>query len=223
MLSQIRHRKNHLNLLTSDVTGSYSAEVRRETEQFIRKRFAEAYNADILQFMPILLCLKDNSLSPRAALGLRPAGKDKLFLENYLSEPVETLLSRKASKPVHRDEIVEVGNLAIGEKGDARALIIAMTAFLAATNSKWVCFTIGPILINSFTRLGLPLIELGPAELEMLPTEEQLAWGSYYEQKPRVMAGCLSDARDFLIRHSLNERAMSALWQQAQQIGAKAA
>ena len=223
MLSQTRHRNNHLKLLTSDVTGSYSVKVRRDTELFIHQRFAEAHNADIQQFMPILLCLKDKFLSPRAALGLRPAQGDKLFLENYFSEPIENVISGKVSRSIQRSEIIEAGNLAIGEKGDARALIIAMTAFLSAANIKWVCFTIGPVLINSFTRLGIPLIELGPARLDMLPREEQSAWGDYYDQKPKVMAGCLSDARDFLLRHSLQERVMSDLWQQAQQIGAKAA
>ena len=220
---QNSNRNNQFNLLKTDITDSNSVTQRKDIENFIHRRFAESYDANIRQFMPILLCLKDQSSSPRAALGLRPASNEKLFLENYLDQPVEKLLSSMANKTVSRSEIIEVGNLAISEKGDARALIIAMTSFLSSASFKWVCFTIGPILINSFTRLGLNLIDLGPAHIEMLHHEEQAAWGSYYTQKPRVMAGSINHAREFLVRNSLHEMALSSLWQQAQQIGAKAA
>ena len=219
---QDQHRSRELSLLATDIKSTYSLSLRRNTEAFIHQCFSKAYGADISHYMPILLCLKDPS-SPRAALGLRPATNDRLFLENYLDQPLEDILSGKTLQPVSRCEIIEVGNLAIAERGDARALVIAMAAFLLGSGYKWACFTIPPLLINSFRRLGLPLIELGPARIEMLPEEEQKSWGSYYAQKPRVMAGYLPEARQFLLRYSLQEQAMLSLWRQARRVGSKAA
>ena len=202
-----------VNPLATDITGSYSVSERKDTENFIRNCFADAYGADIHQFMPVLLCLKDEFSSTQAALGLRPALNDTLFLENYLDSPVEKILSVAAQKTVSRSEIIEVGNLAIAEKGNIRALIVAMIAFLSTTEFKWACFTIPPLLINSFARLGLHLIEIGSASIDRLPAGEQTSWGSYYQQKPRVMAGYLPNTYLFLKRYSLQSQAISKLWQ----------
>ena len=110
---QNSNRNNQFNLLKTDITDSNSVTQRKDIENFIHRRFAESYDANIRQFMPILLCLKDQSSSPRAALGLRPASNEKLFLENYLDQPVEKLLSSMANKTISRSEIIEVGNLAV--------------------------------------------------------------------------------------------------------------
>jgi len=223
MRPQNRNYIEQLNLLASDIGNPSSTSQRADSEAFIRKSFAAAHGADIQHFMPILLCLRDRFCQPRAALGLRPAQNTPLFLEHYLESPVEAVLSDAFQQPVNRRGIVEVGNLAVGEKGEVRSLILAMTAFLYAADYQWVVFTIGPILINSFARLGLPLTDLGPARIEHLPLEERDNWGSYYQQAPRVMAGRVSDAHDFLMQYQIQETATQTLWQQAERVGRLAA
>jgi hypothetical protein len=223
MHSKNRQHGEHLNLLASDISCHNSISQRADTEAFIRKSFASAYGANVRHFMPILLCLSNSLSKPKAALGLRPAHDTPLYLENYLENPVEDILSSTFQQPVDRKGIVEVGNLAVGEKGEARSLILAMTAFLYAAEYEWVVFTIGPLLINSFTRMGLPLSDLGPARIDQLPKEERDSWGSYYEQDPRVMAGRISDAHDFLRQYEIQETAMQTLWLQAAHIGRLAA
>ena len=222
MHSSNTHYSASVNTQATDITSFYSVSERKDTEHFIHNCFAEAYGADIQHFLPVLLCLKDQ-FSTQAALGLRPAQNDTLFLENYLESPVENILSSVTQQPVSRSEIIEVGNLAIAGKGNFRALIVALTAFLSTTDFKWACFTIPPLLINSFARLGLQLVEIGTASIDRLPVEEQATWGSYYDQKPRVMAGYLPNAYLFLKRYSLQSQTISKLWQQAQMIGGKAA
>jgi hypothetical protein len=223
MHAKTRRDSDHLSLLTALDSARPSGRRRADVENFIRQTFAACYGADIRQFMPILLCLKDQSARPRAALGIRHAANTPLFLEHYLERPVEEMLSAAFHESVSRTGIVEVGNLAISDRGAARSLIVAMTAFLCAANYQWVVFTIGPLLINSFIRLGLPLTDLGPATIERLPNDEYAAWGSYYEQKPRVMAGRLADAHELLARYGLQEHALRILWQRAQHVGRKAA
>jgi len=223
MNTPTRNSNPELELLSCDIRDLNSAILRAETQAYIQQSFSDAYGAVISEFMPILLCLKDNASEIRAALGLRSAEHSDLFLENYLDRPVEQTMATAFEQPVNRNGIVEVGNLAVGTRGDARALIIAMTALLYSAQYEWVCFTIGPVLINSFTRLGLPLIDLGAASIDHLPSSERLAWGNYYDQKPRVMAGRLSDAYEFLACYSLQEKVFHSLWLEAQRIGRAAA
>ncbi len=206
----------YLYLLASDINAQHSVQQRRTTEAFIRNSYQAAYGASIQHFLPILLALRDAYGAHRAALGLRPAKHSSLFLEQYLEYPIEQTLSQQFLRPIQRDGIVEVGNLAIRERSTIRSLIIAMTAFLCTAKYEWVVFTIGPSLSNSFTRLGLQLTDLGPASPLALPEQERDNWGSYYAQQPRVMAGRLSDAHDFLRQFIIREQALQLLWRQAQ-------
>lgn len=41
---------------------------------------------------------------------------------------------------------------------------------------------------NAFIKMGLNPIILGDADKNRLPPEDQVEWGSYYEQKPQIMA-----------------------------------
>ena len=89
---------------------------------------------------------------------------------------------------MEREGIVEVGNLAAHGAGTARLLIIALTRILAAEGLRWVSFTGTPALINSFRRLGLDPLTLGPADPHRMGAELP-EWGSYYDAGPLVMAG----------------------------------
>lgn len=223
MLTQQTGNRSKLNFLECDENSLRSMTQRNEIESFISKRFKKQYGADIYNFMPILLSMKDESSRIRAALGLRPASTGPLFLENYLDDSIENTVFNKTGQQVSRSKVIEVGNLAIGDKGSSRSLIIAMSAYLSTRGYEWAVFTIGPILINSFNSLGLSLTELGTAIPEKLSFEERQYWGSYYQQKPKVMIGNLSEAHGFLNRLDTKERTLQNLWHQARRIGRKAA
>jgi len=223
MSSIIETAIEHLSLSDGNVAETTAFSRRSATEQFIRRVFADAYGADIQQFMPLLLCLRDSDNQTYAALGMRPGVASPLFLETYLDRPVEQVLSHHFGQAAQRDEVIEIGNLAVTSRGAVRPLIAALTALLHAAKYRWVVFTIGPMLANSFARLGLPLTDLGAAKPERLSKEELASWGSYYEQRPRVMAGRLSDAYPFLQRQCLKEQALTQLWHQAERVGRRAA
>jgi hypothetical protein len=74
-----------------------------------------------------------------AALGLRSAKDETLFLESYLDKPIENILAEKASRPIDRNRIIEIGSLASSHGGGARALIITLTAYLSG--ASWAVFT----------------------------------------------------------------------------------
>lgn len=161
---------------------------RAQAEDLIRRRYAACYQARIRHFMPVLLGLEGADGRLRGAVGCRRAQEGLLFLERYLGEPIERVLEHRVGRPVARATIVEVGNLAAESHGAARRLIVAVTGLLAQAGFGWVAFTGTPALLNSFRRLGLSPLPIAPADPARVGSE--LAdWGSYYAQRPQVMAG----------------------------------
>jgi hypothetical protein len=199
------------------------AECRMVAERFVAACFKRYYGAQIRHFMPLLLSLSDQHEELKAVLGFRYADHRPLFLEHYLKQPVEQVLSAKLKLPVDRSKLVEVGNLAAKTMGGGRWLITVLTAYLSATGAEWALFTIGPALQNAFTRMGLELVELAPAQRESLPLEEQSHWGRYYDQKPRVMAGNIAQGYAVLRSICLQDRPMRELWLSAERAGMQAA
>ncbi len=204
----------HPNRLQTSVPGT---EARSRAEEFVSTCFRQRHAAQVRHFMPTLMSFSDESGALQAVLGFRYADSNPLFLENYLEQPVEQVLAQKIKAPVDRSRLVEVGNLAVSSAGGGRMLITALTAFLSATGSEWALFTIGPVLQNAFTRLGLKLIDIGEARLDALPAEEQQYWGSYYDQKPRVMAGNVAHGHAVLWSLCQREQSMRELWIRAEQ------
>jgi len=168
---------------------------RPDAEAFIRSGFERAYGCRLEQLMPELMVLRQGS-KIAAACGLRPASDGKLFLEIYLDDPVESVLSRTASAPIARGDITEVGNLVIARPGHARRLIVHLSACLHARGCKWVVFSAVPALRNNFLRIGIPLVTLAPADANRLSAEERAPWGNYYDHSPVVTAVNVAAAFD---------------------------
>lgn len=161
---------------------------RPATEAFIAGRFALEHGARIAHFLPYLLTLRAGDQRLQAAVGLRLAQDQTLFLETYLDQPVEACLAVVLGQPIARGEVVEVGNLAALSAGQARLLIVVTTWLLARSGLRWVTFTGATRLINSFHRLGLAPQILAAADPARLGAERD-RWGSYYANDPQVCAG----------------------------------
>jgi len=160
---------------------------RTEVERFIGGIFRQAYGAEIKRFKPCLMSLRDHDGKLVAACGFRSAALEPLFLETYLDQPIEVVLSEHVGFPVRRDDIVGVGNFSVAEPGMARYLITAINDHLHDTRNQWAVFTAVPMLRNAFIKMGLNPVLLGDADKSRLPPEDQAGWGSYYAQKPQVM------------------------------------
>ena len=161
---------------------------RAELEHFISGLFRKTYGAEIKRFKPYLMSLRDHDDKLIAACGLQSAANERLFAENFLDQPMETVLSEHTGSPVKRGDIVEIGNFSVAEPGMARHLITAINNQLYDTSNQWGVFTAVPMLRNAFIKLGMHPKILGVADKSRLPPEEQAEWGSYYEQNPKIMA-----------------------------------
>ena len=171
---------------------------RAGVQQFIRTVFAQRYGADVRQFAPRLVSLQDEG-EIVAAAGYRSADEAPLFLERYLSAPVEALLASAGEARPARRSVVEVGNLAADRAGEGRRLIALLGPHLAEQGFEWVVGTITTELRHLFIRLGVTPLALGTAHAAALG-EEGAHWGSYYDHEPVVLAGHLGLALRHMAR-----------------------
>lgn len=165
---------------------------RQQVENYIAGKFADEHNAQISHFMPLLLtvsCLKKYS----AAVGLRTAN-DKLFVDHYLPEGAfAAVQALDSNKQLHRQQVVEIGNLVSTQRGSSQLLFIILTSLLHKAGAEWVIFTATRQVQQLLVRLNLPTISLCTAEKSRLGDQGE-HWGSYYDNQPEVMAIKVDDA-----------------------------
>ncbi|MDD4928057.1 MAG: thermostable hemolysin [Gallionella sp.] len=161
---------------------------RAEIEQFIHSIFFQTCGAKVRFFLPTLISLRDQEGKIMAACGIRNAGEERLFLENYMDTSVECRLSELVGTSVQRSDIVEIGNFSVAELGMARQLIGAIFDQLHATSKQWAVFTAVQRVYNAMVKQDIIPEILCAADIKKLPPEEQSEWGSYYQQNPQVMA-----------------------------------
>jgi hypothetical protein len=172
--------------------------LRPALQHFIRSIFWRAHRADVLSFYPNLVGFSIGDRL-RAVVGYRDGCNNRLFSEQYLDLPAHALASNHLGLAVKREQMVEVGNLAILDAGQARWVIAASTSFLAGAGYRWVLFTATRPLANAFHRLGLKPLRLGEADPARLP-DLGTSWGSYYRTDPAVYVGDIHAGLDKLHR-----------------------
>ena len=169
-------------LLCEVAPGSEAASL---VTDFIQRRFLQAYGARPELRIPRLLALTTRSGTLLAAVGVRNAGDERLFLEDYINAPMETLVAGEIT--LRRHELAEIAHLAGVQAGVSRFLFAGLTLWLRARGYRWIAFTGTDQLRNSFRRMGIPAQIIAPADPARLADGGQ-GWGAYYDHRPVVMA-----------------------------------
>lgn len=170
--------------------GRWFCEIRQDTTMavtvagFIRRRFLHAYGAEPSLRIPSLLALTTAQGSLLAAVGVRNAALERLFLEDYLTVPVEAVMPFPG---IERCRIAEIAHLAGVEAGVSRYLFASLSVWLDGAGYDWVVCTGTDQLRNSFHRLGIATQVLADADPARLP-DGGAGWGRYYDHHPVVMA-----------------------------------
>jgi hypothetical protein len=156
----------------------------------VQRAFALKHDASIRSFMPTLYALQGRDDRVCGVAGVRSAATEPLFLERYLSRPIESTLARRVGQQVTREQIVEVGNLSSLSCRAAFHLVALLPRLLIDRGHSWVVFTATDAVRGILNRFNAPVIELSDA------TQDKVAdlgdeWGRYYECDPRVMAAWL--------------------------------
>ncbi|WP_409422845.1 thermostable hemolysin [Pseudaeromonas sp. ZJS20] len=157
--------------------------------QFVAERFAAVHGARVDALMPWQAVLRRADGQLLASVGLRLAGREPLFLEQYLDYPIEQQLAAQLQLPVDRAAILELGNLA-SCGGMARLLILLMVRYLNQQQFRYVSFTATTQVQGLFEQLGLAPLTLASAQAQRVRDPD--CWGRYYDHSPMVLAGSIT-------------------------------
>ena len=175
----------------SEITAStvnVGDKARAEVEGFIRAVFKRAHSAEITHFMPQLVALRDQNGVLMAAFGWKKASDGTLFLEQYLDEPIESLISKTLNKNISREQITKIGNLAVANPRNAGILIAHVIQHSLDMGIEWCVATAHHSLQNGLIKAGRDVYPLFNADKARLSQEEQTKWGTYYKHMPQVVA-----------------------------------
>lgn len=175
-----------------DITSRFAPE-RARVESFIQRIYAESYNAKITVNYPTLMSVRDLEGNIMAAVGFRPAGDERLFLEQYTVAPIEESLSQIYSRTIRRRQIAEIGNLASSGGGASIFLFMAMASHLNNKGIGHAVVTGTDYLHKKFINLGLNPQKICDATPEAVSGKTE-QWGSYYDTNPRVLTGSITDS-----------------------------
>jgi hypothetical protein len=167
---------------------------RPELEEFVGVAFKRKHDATVTSYLPTLLSFRDPAGVLRGVVGLRGAGEHRLYLEQYLEQPVEAAIAAASGQPVERRQVVEVGNLAGTNCRTAMRMVAALPAYLLANDYQWIVFTATNAVRGILQGFGAPLVELARADGSRVANGPD-RWGRYYDTDPRVLAGYLPASR----------------------------
>ncbi len=174
---------------------------RVEIETYISEKFYTAYGASVSHFLPWLIELQCDNIRS-AACGLKDAHSGKLYLENYLDMPIEQAISQATKRPIHRSNILEIGNLVSTWKGSSQLLFSFITVFANHLGYEWVAFTATEEVKSLLDKMQLPVTVIAAAQAKYLGVAAA-AWGSYYATNPQVMIGHIPPAMSVLAQHRI--------------------
>ena len=159
--------------------------LRHEAETCIRAVYERAFGARDFALPHMLIAWTDRDGQPLCAAGLRTAAYG-FFSEVYLDAPIEQVLSARGSRAVVRDDIFEITTLASRHAEVTIAFLRALARFGKGAGFSWSFFTATLGLRRLLAGLGIPAVELAPADPRRVADPGR--WGSYYAHAPRVCA-----------------------------------
>ncbi len=180
-------RRYHVNEITAH-TVTKEDSCRPEVEAFVHAVFKVTYGANVTEFMPVLVALRDENDVLMAVFGIRSATEELLFLEQYIDIPIEQLLTEQLGKSITRNEITCVGNLAVSNPRNAGVLIAHIIQHSLEIGIKWCVATVHHSLQNGLVKAGRDVYPLHIADNCCLSQEEREKWGNYYETLPQIVA-----------------------------------
>ncbi len=157
--------------------------------EHVSLRYQEAFFAELKFFMPAYLTLISND-TIISVCGFRIAEEEPLFLEQYLEDEAQNLVSRVFQCDIKRSNLVEFGHLASFAKGKSALHFYLIAQMLVELGFEWCIFTATDPLHAMMARLGLEPHVIAHADPNKVP-DAQSTWGSYYDHQPRVLAGNL--------------------------------
>lgn len=170
-------------------------------ESFMRCKFNEHYAANVLTYFPHILTLSCNN-SFCSAVGIRAAESEPLYLEKYLHYPIEQEIGMRFKTAIERENIIEIGDFVLTGRARSQLLFVSLTDFLFRVDREWVVFTATREVESLLTKMNFMLVHLVDVS-EKISDNKNDQWGSYYDEKPRVVFCHIPSAISVLKQNTL--------------------
>jgi hypothetical protein len=174
---------------------------RSDIEDFITNTYLDVFGARLNGFLSVLVAGQRTGEPVSMAFGLTPAVDSPLFLENYLAESIEDILSRATGSDIDRSEIVELGNLALSDRRDLNSAFQGMAQFCHDQGYRYVVCTATRILRLIFINAGISPMYLADVCFNDV-VRDGTHWGNYYRYSPQIVVG---DVRNCLNQLTIGE------------------
>lgn len=193
--NQTKTAPNLINKLGQSHTVQHDAKIsllregdekRPQVEAFIKDVFKKHHGAKLEHFAPSLLATFNQQKEVDAALGYRLAHEGPLFLETYLDQSIESLVSQYLGEKVERHSIGETGNLASANAASCKELFSYTADYLNQQGIEWFVSTGTAVMRVVYRRLGIKAHIIHDVEKSRLG-KGQDDWGSFYEDKPKII------------------------------------
>lgn len=178
-------KNSSLRLMVKTVQRSEIPE-RNILENFIREKYRQVHQASVCEFSSTLFAGYAGA-EMQVVIGMEHLSAVDAFLERYLDAPIEQILTQLSNVPVQRSQIVEIGNLAALDMEKAKLMVAFLVFHLSQKNIDWAVCTGTAAVRYVLQKMGLQFHVIEKADPEVLG-KAKLQWGSYYQQKPYVLA-----------------------------------
>lgn len=180
--------KPHLTSQEANIKSVLPSDVSRPlVEAFIKDIFRKHHGAELHHFAPSLLAIFNPQNEIEAALGYRLAKNESLFLENYLDKSIESLVSNHLGQNIERHTLGETGNLASSNADSCKDLFAYTAEYLHDQGIEWFVSTGTAVMRVVYRRLGIKAHIIHDVKKSSLSEEQQGAWGSFYDDKPKII------------------------------------
>ncbi|MFJ7793364.1 thermostable hemolysin [Pseudomonas sp. NPDC096950] len=155
-----------------------------QATEVVKEKFRSSYKATVEPSPQYFAVTLDNEERILSCAGITFADHRTLFSEQYLSQPIETILSERFEKPIDRSTIVEIGSL-ISHHLTAGMIMVNMIPLLAwCMGGHYLLCTVTPRVREMMESCQIVFEPLLTADPERLANDGGKNWGSYYSKMP---------------------------------------
>lgn len=155
-----------------------------QATEVVKEKFRSSYKAIVEPSPQYFAVTLDNEERILSCAGITFADERTLFSEQYLSQPIEQLLSERLEKPIERSTIVEIGSL-VSHHLTAGMIMVNMIPLLAwCMGGHYLLCTVTPRVRQMMEDCQIVFEPLLDADPTRLANEGGKHWGSYYSKLP---------------------------------------
>jgi len=169
----------------------------RESATLVSKVFMTNFGARVVpdpdQFIAYMGQDDDGRDEVEACIGISFVEKGPVFVERYLDAPIQDVLSAAAGQEVRREQVLQLGSVASIRNLAGAEIYRAMPLIQTCLGRSYAVMTMTNRSAALAKRLGLISHPLCEADGTRLGAEELADWGTFYDQRPSVRWGRLSE------------------------------